>query len=67
MPLTLDQLRTRMRDHRVVILDVLSPEAYGHGHIPGAINIPVSDIRQRAPVELPDRNQEIIVYCGGPT
>ena len=67
MSVTLDQLRTRMRDHRVVILDVLSPEAYAHGHIPGALNIPVKDIRARAPVELPDRNQEVIVYCGGPT
>jgi ArsR family transcriptional regulator len=67
MSVTLDQLRSRMRDHRVVILDVLSPEAYAHGHIPGAINIPVRDIRQRAPVELPDRNREIIAYCGGPT
>ena len=56
-----------MRDHRVVILDVLSPEAYTHGHIPGAINIPVANLRERAPLELPDRTQPIIVYCGGPT
>ena len=25
------------------------------------------EIRQRGPVVLPDRNQQIIVYCGGPT
>jgi ArsR family transcriptional regulator len=67
MSVTLDQLRTRKRDHNVVILDVLSPEAYAHGHIPGAINIPVADIPQRAPVVIPNRNQPIIVYCGGPT
>ena len=67
MSVTLADLRTRMRDHRVVILDVLASETFAHGHIPGAINIPVKDIRARAPVELPDRNQDIIVYCGGPT
>jgi rhodanese-related sulfurtransferase len=67
MSVTIDQLRTGMRDHRVVILDVLSPEAYANGHIPGAINIPVAEIRRRAPTELPDRAQKIIVYCGGPT
>ena len=67
MSVTLNQLRTRMRDHNVVILDVLSPEAYAHGHIPGAINIPVADLARRAPVKIPDRNQRIIVYCGGPT
>ena len=67
MSVTLDDLRTRMRDHRVVILDVLAPETFTRGHIPGAINIPVKDIRARAPVELRDRHQQIIVYCGGPT
>jgi rhodanese-related sulfurtransferase len=67
MFVTLADLRTRMRDHRVVILDVLPPEAYENGHIPGAINIPVAQIRARAPIELPDRAQPIIVYCGGPT
>jgi rhodanese-related sulfurtransferase len=67
MSVTLDDLRTRMRDHRVVILDVLASEKYAKGHIPGAINIPVKDIPARAPIELPDRSQEIIVYCGGPT
>jgi ArsR family transcriptional regulator len=67
MSVTLDQLRTRLHDHRVVILDVLPTEAYEHGHIPGAINIPVAAIRDRAPIELPDRGQQIVVYCGGPT
>jgi len=67
MSVTVEQLRTRTRDHSVVILDVLSREAYAHGHIPGAINIPVSELQTRAPVELPDHRQAIVVYCGGPT
>ena len=56
-----------MRDHRVVILDVLSPPTFAAGHIPGAMNIPVAELRERAPVELSDRSREIIAYCGGPT
>jgi rhodanese-related sulfurtransferase len=67
MSVTLAELRSRMRDHRVVILDVLSPEAYRNGHIPGSVNMPVAQIHDRAPLELPDRDREIIVYCGGPT
>ena len=67
MSLALDGLRTRMRDHRVVILDVLAPEIYAKGHIPGAINIPLEELHERAPLELPDRQREIIVYCAGPT
>jgi ArsR family transcriptional regulator len=67
MSVTLETLRTRMRDHRVVILDVLSPPTFAAGHIPGAMNIPVAELRERATVELPDRSREIIAYCGGPT
>ncbi len=67
MSVTLDQMRTRVRDHSVVILDVLAPERYANGHIPGAINIPLAELRERAPSELPDRAREIIAYCGGPT
>jgi ArsR family transcriptional regulator len=67
MSVTLDDLRTRMRDHRVVILDVLASETHATGHVPGAMNIPLEQLRERAPLELPDRQREIIVYCGGPT
>ena len=67
MSVTLDQLRTRLGDHSVVILDVLARDVYAKGHIPGAINIPVAELRNRARAELPDRDREIIVYCGGPT
>jgi ArsR family transcriptional regulator len=67
MSVTLDTLRSRMRDHRVVILDVLSPPTFAAGHIPGAINIPAAELRKRAPAELRDRSREIIAYCGGPT
>jgi rhodanese-related sulfurtransferase len=50
-----------------VVLDVLTREAYAKAHIPSAINIPLADLRERAPAELPDRHREIVVYCGGPT
>jgi rhodanese-related sulfurtransferase len=50
-----------------VILDVLTPERYATGHIPGAINIPFGDLRERAASELPDPAREIVAYCGGPT
>ena len=67
MRLSLDEMRARIRDRNVVILDVLSPEAYAAAHIPRAINIPLADLRERAPVELPDRSRDIVAYCGGPT
>jgi len=44
-----------------VILDVRDPEELSIGSIEGAINIPLSELRQRSK-ELP-RSKKIIVYC----
>jgi rhodanese-related sulfurtransferase len=46
------------------ILDVRTAREYDAGHLPGAVNIPFTEIGGRAG-ELPaDRGQEIVVYCG---
>jgi len=67
MDVTLAEMRGLVRDPDVVVLDVLSPEAYAVAHLPEAINIPVSRLRERAAAELPDLRRSIVVYCGGPT
>lgn len=46
-----------------IILDVRSQQEYEEGHIPGAMLIPDSEIRDRAEAELPDKAQLILVYC----
>ena len=43
------------------LLDVRTPEEFGSGHIPGAVNIPVDDLRSRLD-ELP-RDRKIAAYC----
>jgi rhodanese-related sulfurtransferase len=44
------------------LLDVRSPDEYAHGHLPGAVNIPVQELDRRlAEVGPPDR--ELVVYC----
>ena len=67
MNVTLAAMRGLVRDPNVVVLDVLSREAYGAGHLPGARNIPVVELRSRAAAELADLDRPIVVYCGGPT
>jgi len=67
MDVTLAQMRGLVRDPHVVVLDVLSPEAYAVAHLPGAINIPTGQLRDRAAAELPDPARAVVVYCGGPT
>jgi len=65
--LTRDELIGALRGRRVVLVDVLSPESFAATHIPGAINLPVTDIARRAADVLPDRHAAIVTYCGGPT
>jgi rhodanese-related sulfurtransferase len=67
MDVALAQMRGLVRDPGVVVLDVLSREAYAAGHLPAAINIPVAELRERAAAELPELDRPIVVYCGGPT
>ena len=66
MHVTLDEMRDRVGNPDVTILDVLSRESYAGAHLPGAVNIPFDELAERA-VELPSRSQPIVVYCGGPT
>lgn len=46
-----------------VILDVRTPEEYAEEHIKGAINVPNESIGDDAIGELPDKKQQIFVYC----
>jgi rhodanese-related sulfurtransferase len=43
------------------LLDVRSPQEFASGHIPGAVNIPVDDLRSRLG-ELPS-DRRIAAYC----
>ncbi len=44
------------------LVDVRTAEEFAAGHIPTAINIPVSEIGRRPPTD--DKGALIIVYCG---
>ena len=48
-------------DH--ILLDVRTQEEYADGHIPGAICVPNETIGTEQPVELPDKEKKILVYC----
>ena len=46
----------------VSIVDVRDPDEFENGHVPGAINLPLHQIRQRLD-ELP-RDRDVWLYCG---
>ncbi len=56
------ELERRISESKApLVLDVRTPGEYASGHIPGAINIPLNEIRERAG-EL-RRDQEVIATC----
>ena len=46
-----------------LVLDVREPQEYAHGHVPGAINLPLERVQELAPDVLPNKDAEVIVYC----
>ena len=46
-----------------VLLDVRTQSEYNMVRIDGAKLIPVDELASRAPAELPDKQQMILVYC----
>jgi len=51
-----------------VLVDALAPMVYAHSHLPGAINLPPSDIDSaRVARRIPDLKTEIVVYCSNPS
>lgn len=60
--ITCQSLRDRLsKGDQLQVVDVRAPAEYCFGHIPGSINIPVDELRERF-TEL-DRTRETVVYC----
>jgi len=63
-PLPRHELLDRVRDGLVTVLDVRPPEEYAAGHVPGAVNVPLSKLKYFLKKLNP--KQEIVAYCRGP-
>jgi rhodanese-related sulfurtransferase/DNA-binding transcriptional ArsR family regulator len=63
-PVAASELVRRLCEGSVVLIDVRPEDEYELGHLPGALNIPLSQLVQRLS-ELP-RDHEIVAYCRGP-
>ncbi|MDR0253516.1 MAG: metalloregulator ArsR/SmtB family transcription factor [Brucellaceae bacterium] len=58
-----EELLERLRESSVTILDVRPEDEFASGHLPGAINIPFTELEARLS-EL-SREQEVVAYCRG--
>jgi len=62
--ITRDELRVRIRDGDVVVLDVRPEPEFAAGHIRGARSIPIRDLRARLG-EISE-GADVVAYCRGP-
>ena len=62
--ITMDEAVDMMaQETSYIILDVRRADEFAAGHIPGAINVANESIGTAEILELPDKDQLIMVYC----
>ncbi|WP_238321214.1 ArsR/SmtB family transcription factor [Thioclava atlantica] len=63
-PINRDELAARLTEGSVTVLDVRPADEFADAHIPGALNMAVTEL-DKFLTDL-DRNTEIVAYCRGP-
>ncbi|MDR8414703.1 metalloregulator ArsR/SmtB family transcription factor [Nonomuraea sp. 3-1Str] len=61
---TAAELAARLADPGTIVVDVRSAASYATAHLPGAVSVPLAELRER--LEELSRDAEIVAYCGGP-
>ena len=62
--ITREQLKQKIdRGDRFVLVDVLSPETFAEGRLPGAVNLPYDKVAELASRVIASKHDEVIVYC----
>ena len=55
--------RIAWADRSLLVLDVRTPEEFAAGHVPGAVNIPHTELAARVAELDVARDRDIVVYC----
>ncbi len=58
-----DAVKMMQAEKDYLIVDVRTQEEYDKKHIPGALLVPIADLREGKFDKLPDKNQMLFVYC----
>ncbi|PSB11282.1 rhodanese-like domain-containing protein [Pleurocapsa sp. CCALA 161] len=57
----IDALKTLTKEKQALLVDIRQPKEYAHGHIKGAINLPLRDITQNLD-QIP-KDRPVVLYC----
>ena len=63
-PVSRAELLDRLSCGAVTLLDVRPEDEFAHGHLPGALNVPLAQLARRLSELPPER--EVVAYCRGP-
>jgi|SRR5688572_23249212 rhodanese-related sulfurtransferase len=50
-----------------IVAEILGPQYFASGHLPGAVNLPLDGLVENAARLLPDKSADIVVYCSSVT
>lgn len=64
VPISSTELWDKLNKDEVTLIDVRPEEEFLTGHIPGAVSIPLKELKEKLK-ELPS-DKEIVAYCRGP-
>jgi rhodanese-related sulfurtransferase len=53
--------------HPPIVAEILAPQHFASGHLPGAVNLPLEGFSEAAQRTLADRTADIVVYCASVT
>ena len=63
LTISTEDLKSKLDQKQVTLVETLGTERYREAHIPGALNIPPERINELAPQLLPNKDAEIVTYC----
>ena len=58
----IDEYITEANERGITVVDVREPNEFARGHIPGAVNMPLSTLDQAAR-SITDKNAPLYVHC----
>ena len=62
--LSRSEVREKLKDQNVAVVEVLSPDTFEQFHLPNAINVPLDDeFDQKIQQAVPDKVRPVVVYC----
>lgn len=62
-PVSANELERRIKKGDITVIDVRPRREYEAGHIPGAVSVPVEELRHGRTV--PPKSREVVAYCRG--